>query len=1328
MKKLSFVISLVAFQLCGIDIAYNQTPNFDWVNTIGGSSNDGEDGCAITVDTDGNVIVVGRFQGPATIAGTSLSSNANSIDIFIAKFSASGSLLWVKTAGGSGEDFAKDVSVDQSNNIIITGFFNGTATFGPGETNQKTLSSSGSQDIFVAKYNSANGNLLNAEEAGGPGGDSGHGVATDSGNNILVTGSFQGHISQYNLNSEGSKDVFIVKYSPSLSVIWAKHAGGTGEDSGADIAIDGSDNVIVTGRITGTAYFGRPNANQETLNSNGGLDIFIAKYNSSGALSWAEKAGGPTDDRGLGIATDGDNIVVVGDINNEAVFGGNTTLNTEGGSRDAFVAKYNSSGSLSWAKNAGSSNGDRAWGVITDSSNDIFVTGRANGTMKFGSITKARIGGKDIFVAKYDKSSGAAIWAKIAGGSNDDEGLSITSAPSSGDIFVAGIFEGTATFDGISKNSNGSFDIFIGRLATAVPNIPDIDVAPSPGDFGSVNVGNSSDKTFVVRNTGTATLNVSSTSTEGTHSSQFVIVSGGGSFNLSPNGTRNVVVRFTPASPSNKSATLRFISNDPDENQKDVQLSGIGVQVTEPDIDVAPSPGDFGSISVGSSSDKTFVVRNLGTANLSVDSSRTLGTHSSQFSIFSGGGAFTLSPNGTRNVVVRFSPTSQSDKSAILRFVSNDPDENPKDVPLSGKGVSGILLSDPTALDFDSVSVGGQLNKTLVLRNTGDASINVNATTIGGTDSDQFSIEAGDGPFELSSNSSRSLTIGFKPTSAGVKTALLNISHDGSGSPFTVSLAAFGLDSKPPEFGLDNFDSETDLGTPVAVSITVTDNESVQEVSLYYREGGMSPFESVSMTNSGDIYSGTIPSEVVGSRGIEFYIEAVDGENNESTTVIKAIRVRLPGNQLTKNHLGGLAQTAYRLISFPLELDNPSASSALLGDLGSVDTLQWRLWDINPSDRNAQDPYREYPAISNVGPGKALFLITRESKTLTSGSGETVDTVTPFTIPLATGWNMFASPFNFDIPLTRIEPASLRDGIIIYEGSWNTPTALKPWSGYMIKVSTPSTLTINAAQSATIPPSIVTKSSTVPDWFIEIVGRAELAFDDGNIAGVIHDAELEWDRYERFEPPPIGEYVMVSFPHWDWRPNPDVHRTDFRPSDVDGHVWEFSVYTNIREKLVHLNFENLVSVPVDFEIELVDIGLKISQDLRNNNQYTYRSTKKGKKQFQLVVGKFSFVEDSAQFTGVPTTFELDQNFPNPFNPSTTIRYGLPQSGRVTLTIYNLLGEKIAVLFNAEYQAEGYHSVLWDGRNESGKYVGSGMYIYQMRVGTFSVTRKMAFIK
>ena len=537
------------------------------------------------------------------------------------------------------------------------------------------------------------------------------------------------------------------------------------------------------------------------------------------------------------------------------------------------------------------------------------------------------------------------------------------------------------------------------------------------------------------------------------------------------------------------------------------------------------------------------------------------------------------------------------------------------------------------------------------------------------------------------------------------------------------------MDTQRPVIGLINVDSVGDLGTAVSVSVNVTDNKAVQEVRLYYREGGFSSFQSVSMTKSGDIYSGTIPIAVVGSRGVEFYITAVDSGNNETTSAVKAIRVRLPGNQLSKAHPGGTAQTAYRLISFPLELDNKSASSALLGDLGSVDTLQWRLWDVNPSNRNSRDPYREYPAIDNFGPGNAMFLITRESKTLTSGSGETVDTVTPFTIPLATGWNMFASPFNFDIPLTRIEPASLRDGIITYEGSWNTPTALKPWSGYMIKVSTPSTLTINAAQSASISPSIVTKSHTVPDWFIEIVGRAELAIDDGNIAGVIHDAELEWDRYERFEPPPIGEYVMVSFPHWDWRRNPDVHQTDFHPPDVDGHVWEFSVYTNIREKLLHLNFENLISVPSDFEVELVDIGLNISQDLRNNNQYTYRSTKKGKKQFQLVVGKSSFVEDSAsQFTGVPTTFELGQNFPNPFNPSTTIRYGLPKAGLVSLTVYNLLGEEIAVLIDTEYKDEGYHSVIWDGKDESGEAMASGVYIYQMRIGAIAVTKKMAFIK
>ncbi len=94
---------------------------------------------------------------------------------------------------------------------------------------------------------------------------------------------------------------------------------------------------------------------------------------------------------------------------------------------------------------------------------------------------------------------------------------------------------------------------------------------------------------------------------------------------------------------------------------------------------------------------------------------------------------------------------------------------------------------------------------------------------------------------------------------------------------------------------------------------------------------------------------------------------------------------------------------------------------------------------------------------------------------------------------------------------------------------------------------------------------------------------------------------------------------------------------------------------------------------------------------------------------------------------LPTTYFVSRNYPNPFNPETTIRYGLPERARVKLTIYNLVGQKIATLVDAE-QAPGYYRVKWDGRDELGRTVPSGLYLYRFEAGNYSVTRKMTLMK
>ena len=98
-----------------------------------------------------------------------------------------------------------------------------------------------------------------------------------------------------------------------------------------------------------------------------------------------------------------------------------------------------------------------------------------------------------------------------------------------------------------------------------------------------------------------------------------------------------------------------------------------------------------------------------------------------------------------------------------------------------------------------------------------------------------------------------------------------------------------------------------------------------------------------------------------------------------------------------------------------------------------------------------------------------------------------------------------------------------------------------------------------------------------------------------------------------------------------------------------------------------------------------------------------------------------------KFDNFPTEFKLNQNYPNPFNPSTTVKYELPKDANVNLTVYNLKGQKVVTLTN-ENQSAGYHSVLWNGINEMGQKVSSGVYFLRMQSTDFAKTIPMTFTK
>ncbi len=311
-------------------------------------------------------------------------------------------------------------------------------------------------------------NLITAQQwlwvkpAGGTAWDYAYAVATDLSGNVFVTGSYEntGTFGTTQLTNSGQKDVFIVKYNNQGTVQWVKKAGGTGVEEGKGIVVDDNGDCYVTGYFTGNISFGTTN-----FTSANGKDIFIAKYNgSNGNLSWAKQISVTGDAEGERIALDNEgNIYVTGYFRNTATFKPNPgaiTLTATGG-LDAFVAKYNASGTCLWAKKGGGASLDRAYGLAVTES-DVVVTGYYEGTGTFGTTSLTSAGSGDAFTMKYD-TAGNFKWAKSFGGSNSDWGQAITT-DTAGNVFVTGRFEIQAAFQSENLTSNGSYDIFLAKL------------------------------------------------------------------------------------------------------------------------------------------------------------------------------------------------------------------------------------------------------------------------------------------------------------------------------------------------------------------------------------------------------------------------------------------------------------------------------------------------------------------------------------------------------------------------------------------------------------------------------------------------------------------------------------------------------------------------------------------------------------------------------------------------------------------------------------------------------------------------------------------------
>ncbi len=347
-----------------------------WATYYGGSQRDR--GNHITMDGNGSIIITGpttSWDFPVHNAVQPTTGSVSANDAFIVKFNSGGIRQWATYFGGASSETSWGVVTDANANIIFTG---GTFSTNFTVLNAHQPANAGGKDAYLVKLSST-GTILWSTYYGGSGNDVARRIDIDDNGNPVITGwtlstnfpalnAFQGTHA-----SPGIRDAFVVKFNSNGVPQWSTYYGGSSWDWGYGITADGNGDVIISGN-TGSVNFPVQNAFQTT--SGGGEDAFVVKFNANGVRQWATYYGGSSVEISWSIATDdNDNVLFTGVTLSSNFPVLNASQPYINGSEDAFVVKFNASGTRQWATFLGGSSGETGYGITTDGSGNVLVAG-----------------------------------------------------------------------------------------------------------------------------------------------------------------------------------------------------------------------------------------------------------------------------------------------------------------------------------------------------------------------------------------------------------------------------------------------------------------------------------------------------------------------------------------------------------------------------------------------------------------------------------------------------------------------------------------------------------------------------------------------------------------------------------------------------------------------------------------------------------------------------------------------------------------------------------------------------------------------------------------
>ena len=431
-------------------------PAIIWGTFFGGAGSDL--GLCVAADNVGSIYIAGNTESndlPVTsgIHRTQFLGGKWG-DAFVSKFAANGSLLWSTFLAGTAGEYARAIDVDSSGNVYVTGFTL-SEDFPTSNGADQTFNGGPWGDVFLAKL-SPDGNLVWATFHGGTGGERARALVVDPDGFAYVAGWTNSRdfptLQPYDSTFNGGKtvgfggDAFLAKFSPDGVPLWSTYLGGERDDAAMGIALDHQPaplghpspggTIYITGQTESDDF---PTLNPFSDSSAGVTDAFVAAFNTDGELLWSTFLGGISGDWSAGAAVDrSGNAYVVGYTVSPDFPSPTGPPQHKGGTRDAFVAKFDPEGRLLWTSQFGGKASERANSIALDSRGSIYVTGETN-SRDLPAVPEStrRPGGQyDAFLSVLDPHGKLRASAYI-GGMRADVGEALAVTPD-GSVYIVG--------------------------------------------------------------------------------------------------------------------------------------------------------------------------------------------------------------------------------------------------------------------------------------------------------------------------------------------------------------------------------------------------------------------------------------------------------------------------------------------------------------------------------------------------------------------------------------------------------------------------------------------------------------------------------------------------------------------------------------------------------------------------------------------------------------------------------------------------------------------------------------------------------------------------